>query len=228
MVSGVKLLVLYCGGGVADDGYVAAGFDDVVGVDIQRQPDYPYLFVQADALEFLARNGQHFDAIHASPPCQFVTRAQHLRTAQGGRSSSGDLLTPTLAALRERWDHVPWVVENVENARAMMPGAVRCCGSSFGLQVQRHRLFTSNVPLVGTACAHETFPLDPISGKPRPWGVYHVLNDQVPSGGRTVSTLEQGHEVMGVTRRYPWRTLKQGYPPAYAKHIGRQLIAACR
>lgn len=42
----------------------------VVGVDIKPQKRYPFMFIQADALEFVRRNARHFAAIHASPPCQ--------------------------------------------------------------------------------------------------------------------------------------------------------------
>lgn len=210
----MRLLDLFCGAGMAADGYHAAGFTEICGVDINPQPDYPYEFWQADALSWLEANSlEGFDAIHASPPCQAHTRAKHLRSAQGGTSKFPDLLTPTLDILRDV--KIPWVVENVPGAPGM-DAAVIECGSAYGLGVRRHRLFLSNVWLQGSGCDHKA--------QGRPWGVYHVMNDNVPQGGRTVRTLEQGWEVMGVTREIPWNSLKEGFPPAYTQHIGEQLL----
>ena len=215
----MRLLDLFCGAGMASDGYRAAGFTEIVGVDINPQPHYPYEFIQANAVTVLAElvwsGGIHdYDAIHASPPCQMHTRAKHLRAAQGGESKYPDLLTPVLELLRDVT--VPWVVENVPGAPGMERAVVEC-GSAYGLGVRRHRLFLSNVPLVGSGCDHKA--------QGRPWGVYHVMNDQVPKGGRTALSLEHGLEVMGVTRTMPWNSLKEGFPPAYTEHIGRQLLA---
>lgn len=206
-----RLLDLYCGAGMAADGYVRAGFD-VVGVDINPQPHYPYPFIKADALDVLAHT-HGFDAIHASPPCQLHTRAKHLRKAQGGASKYPDLLTPTLELLRAQ--DAPWVVENVPDAPGMGAAAV-CCGSAFGLGVRRHRLFLSDdVFLVGSGCDHK--------GQGRPWGVYHVPGDSIPHGGRTARDAAHGCEVMGVDRPMPWGSLKEGFPPAFTEHIGHQL-----
>lgn len=226
-----RLKDLFCGAGLAADGYFAAGFDPY-GEDIESQPYYPYRFFCGDAMEWLAQPGPDADAIHASPPCQLFTRAKHLRDAQGsGSKETVDLLTPTLALLRERWGNTPWVVENVEAAAPFMAPLggqylARLCGSAFGLEVQRHRLFLSNVPLTGTECQHDRFPPDPITGKPRPWGVYHAPNDSIPRGGRTARDADHARELFGLTRSLPWDSIKEGFPPAYTKHIGRQLLAA--
>lgn len=170
----MRLLDLYCGAGMAADGYSKAGFSEITGVDIHPQRYYPYTFEQADALDVLSDKAylQQFDAIHASPPCQAHTRASHLRTAQKGKAKYGDLLTPTLAALRAM--HVAWVVENVPGAPGMEGAAVEC-GSAYGLGVRRHRLFLSNVALTGSGCRHKE--------QGRPWGVYHVMRDSIPGGG---------------------------------------------
>jgi DNA (cytosine-5)-methyltransferase 1 len=49
-----RLIDLYCGGGGAAMGYYRAGFE-VVGVDINRQTNFPFEFHQADAMAAQAR-----------------------------------------------------------------------------------------------------------------------------------------------------------------------------
>lgn len=212
----MRLLDLFCGAGMASDGYHAAGFTEIVGWDINPQPNYPYEFQQGDAM-ILLRLEEYlsgFDLIHASPPCQAHTRAKHLRDAQGGKSKYEDLLTPTLALLRAQ--STPWVVENVPGAPGMEAAAVEC-GSSYGLGVRRHRLFLSDaVPLVSSVCRHKE--------QGRPWGVYHVPSDDIPKGGRTARNVEHGREVMGVSRELTWNELKEGFPPAYTEHVGAQAL----
>jgi DNA (cytosine-5)-methyltransferase 1 len=223
-----RYLDLYCGAGLAADGWHAAGYE-IVGVDLNPQPDYPYTFIQANALELLAGTfGDDFDVIGASPPCQLHTRAGHLRTAQGGRSKYPDLLTPTLQLLKARWFLTPWIVENVEAAAKVVEERPRLtlCGSMFApFKVKRHRHFWSNVPLgPQPVCHHDRFEADPVTGKPRPWGVYHVRGDSIPKGGRTCRDAAHAAECMGVQRDIPWQGLKEGYPPAYSEHIGRQFM----
>jgi hypothetical protein len=227
----VRVLDLCCGGGMAHDGYTMVG-GTVDGVDLHEQPHYPGPFTRADALDVLRSDvPERYDLVHTSFPCQLFTRARHLRDAQGNRcKETVDLLTPGLALLRERWAHKLWVVENVESARPAMlprPGEhiARLCGSAFYLAVQRHRLFLANFPVRSTPCAHARFPPDPGTGKPRPWGVWHVPGDSVPAGGRTARDAEHGREVMGVHRPLPWSTLKEGFPPAYTAHVGADALA---
>ncbi len=214
----MRLLDLYSGAGVGGVGYADVGFD-VVGVDIKAQQNHPFEFHQGDALEWLKSDEpEAFDVLHASPPCQLFTRAQHLRVAQGGTASSGDLLTPTLEILRERWSHKIFVVENVPGARSLMEGAAVECGSAYGLKGRRHRLFLSNVPLVSSGCRHKY--------QGRPIGVWHRMNDEVPKGGKTARDLPEGKLAMGTDQDVSWNELKQGLPPAFTAHVGWQLRRA--
>lgn len=225
------LLDAFACAGLAGDGYRAAGFDVVaLDNDPKALKHNPHHQVLGDALTLLSDRGfmRQFDAVHASPPCQVHSATRKLADAQGrGAGRAVDLLPQTVERL-SRLD-VPWIVENVERSPVRaMPGAVRLCGSSFGLKVQRHRWFapSPDLHLIGLACKHDVFDVDPISGKPRPWGVYYAKGDSIPSGGRTALTDDHAHEVMGVShRRLPWRFLCEGLPVQYTLWLGVTLRA---
>jgi hypothetical protein len=128
-----RLLDLFCGAGGAGMGYHRAGFT-VVGVDIQPQPNYPFEFHQADALD-CPLDG--YDAIHASPPCQAYAPVTGWR---GRHDTHPDLIVPVRARLDDAG--VPWVIENVPEA-PVRPDFL-LCGSQFGLRVRRHRAFATS------------------------------------------------------------------------------------
>jgi DNA (cytosine-5)-methyltransferase 1 len=142
----VRLLDLFCGAGGAGMGYHLAGFE-VVGVDIDPQPNYPFEFVQADAMTFPLDG---FDAIHASPPCQHYAPVTRWR---GRAEDHPDLLQATVERLKENGR--PWVVENVPYA-PISPDFV-LCGSAFGLKVRRHRWFLTSWSgfALMPSCRHE-------------------------------------------------------------------------
>jgi DNA (cytosine-5)-methyltransferase 1 len=78
-------------------------------VDHLPQKNYPFTFVQADALEFLTGHWEEFDLIHASPPCQAFSSLRHLSS-----KTYPNLQEPTLEILRQI--PRPYIVENVEGA----------------------------------------------------------------------------------------------------------------
>jgi DNA (cytosine-5)-methyltransferase 1 len=213
-----RLLDLFCGAGGAGMGYHRAGFE-VVGVDIRPQPHYPFDFFWMDALEAL--NGHvgsidvsRFQAIHASPPCQ------RWSTKTREPEAHPDLITPLRPLLDETG--LPYVIENVP--AAPLRRDLILCGSSFGLGVQRHRVFESNVSLLGPACAHGQQPAQfPLYDHGRAYlgRVVHVFG---AGGGKA---REHWQEAMGID----WMTdaeLAEAIPPAYTEMIGLQLLQQLR
>lgn len=215
-MSKLRLLDLYCCAGGAGTGYAQAGFE-VVGVDIDPQPRYPFAFIQADVLSLAPAFLRQFDAIHASPPCQ---RFSDLAKRNGNAHEHPDLIEPTRAMLKASGR--PYIIENVEGAPLIDP--VVLCGTMFpALRVLRHRLFESNIPL--KAPAHQPHPLVYTMDKRK--GHYGKLNEaeafvQVTGGGNCSKAAASS--AMGIN----WMTkeeLNQAIPPAFTEHLGRQLIA---
>lgn len=219
------LLDLFCGAGLAGEGYRQAGFD-VVGVDIEPHTYFPNPggFILGDALEVLADAVAVYepDIIHASPPCPRWSTA----TNATARQRHADLLTPTRAALERTG--LPYIIENVPGAPLRDP--VRVCGSAFEeLGVRRHRMFETNVDgIVGTDCYH--------ARQGQPWGVYgqhgetrvHARVAGGTSRGRKAHNAQHAAKVMGVPLSWEasWSDIKDGIPPAYTKYLGAQLL--CR
>lgn len=201
-----RLLDLFCKAGGASAGYHAAGFD-VVGVDIEPQPDYPFEFVRADALTVDLAG---FDVVTASPPCQRFCRS----TPTARRDRHPDLVEPVRRRLAEavRTPGGPWayVIENVPGAPLVDP--VTVCGDTLRLGVRRHRLFESNLPLHGTPCWHDrTAPAVPV------YGTYGQR------GAERITSTEQARAAMGIDWM-PWPALTQAIPPAFTHWLGVQLL----
>lgn len=203
-----RLLDLFCGAGGCAVGYQRAGFD-VVGVDNRPQPRYcGDEFVQHDALAYVGEwfNASHdgvafpFHAVHASPPCQAYSRATAWR---GDRSSHPDLIDRVREVIG--WYGVPFVIENVQEARRLMRNPVMLCGSMFGLRVRRHRYFelSWNPMVMVPDCQHRSTD--------------HCFDH----GGK--QTESEYRDAMGCG----WMTAheaRQAIPPAYTEFIGRQLL----
>ena len=215
------LFDLCCCQGGAGTGYDRAGFR-VIGVDKDPQPLYPFDFVQADVmqvLDYIADRAEPWPgapfptAIHVSPPCQKFTA--YRRRGAG----VGDGYPDLVGAVRRLLERIglPWVMENVPGSPVRPQ--VQLCGSSFGLDVRRHRWFESSVPMMSPPCAHGL-------QKPR---FAHATNRA--NLRRTVEVgvwripLEVQRRAMGID----WMTLEglsEAIPPAYTEHIGGYLMEA--
>lgn len=179
---------------------------EIVGVDIKPQPRYPFTFVQADALEYPLDG---FDFIWASPPCQDFSAYQR----NGRVKPVGNLIPQTRARLVA--SGVPYAIENVPGAPLLNPTML--CGSSFGLDVRRHRIFETSFPILLTpSCNHYL-------GEPR----------FKPSSDRTnlrrtieIGAWDEPVELQRAAIGIDWMTvpeLSQAIPPAFSEWIARQL-----
>ncbi|WP_297827486.1 DNA methylase [Mycobacterium sp.] len=206
-----RLLDLYCCQGGASKGYADAGFD-VVGVDINPQPRYPYEFHQGDALEFLTGHGHEFDVWHGSPPCH-----DHSALASvAGTDGTGYLLAATRQAFTALADGRPWVIENVPGAD--MRADLMLCGSMFGLRTYRHRYFEFSDPMLPPLLPHPRHRVRTSTKKRRTcWD--KGLNISVTGDiGTAIGSLALGID---------WMTgngLSQAIPPAYTRVIGAHLL----
>lgn len=215
------LIDLFCGAGGAADGYHRAGFE-VIGVDIVDQPDYPFRFCKADALDVLEYGGIvggvnlfDFQVIHASPPCQSYT-------AMSNRWGSDH--PELIAQVRDRIpEGVPYVIENVDGARRdMAEPIVRLTGEMFELSVHRPRLF-------------ELGGWYTLSSPPPPRGEAVVAVYGKPDGRRlwtrtdgselrAWSSIEEGQQALGIDWTDDWHQLREAIPPSYTEWIGSRLL----
>lgn len=220
----MRILDLYCGAGGAAMGYHLAGFE-VVGVDIEEQPNYPFEFFQNDALQHLEDYKdailEEFDAIHASPPCQAYSQLGAQQRGRDAKLLHPALIEPTRDIIEATG--LPYVIENVVGSPLINP--VKLCGSSFNLDLRRHRLFETNWNLRGRECDHSW-------QKPR-WAPHDKRKKNPMSsvqvyGGPKIKGLERGQEkairekAMGISWM-SWYELTQAIPPAYTEFIGLQL-----
>lgn len=210
-----RLLDLFCCAGGAAMGYAQAGFE-VVGVDINPQPNYPFEFHQSDAFQLKPEFLATFDALHASPPCQAYS---DLAKRNGNAHKWPRLIEPVRKMFQNT--ELPYVIENVEGAPLINP--VMLCGTMFpALRVLRHRLFEANFlmspPLHGKHPKVHTFDKRKSHyGKTDEWKDFV----QVTGGGNC--SVAAARVAMGIE----WMSkneLNEAIPPAYTHFVGRELL----
>jgi DNA (cytosine-5)-methyltransferase 1 len=180
-----------------------------VGVDIVDQPRYPFRFVRADALAYLAEHWQEFDAIHASPVCKGYA------TINAVHGTWQEMRLPEVRTALQATGR-PWVLENVP--QAPFEHGVLLCGGMFGLRVRRHRRFET--PFLLWDPPSHACPRDPV-------GVYGHPGGSSKRDGLRFGGVETWRETMEI----PWMTsdeLSQAIPPAYTRYVGTHLLSQVR
>ena len=188
-------------------GYFQAGFD-VVGVDINPQPLYPFKFLLADVFTLSPDFLQTFDVIHASPPCQAYssTRHQHKKTHP-------ELIEPVRELLLKT--KKPYIIENVEGAP--LKNAIKLCGTMFSeLRVYRHRLFETSFKLKSPLHPIHKIPCAPQGGHVPP-GYFMTVAGHFTEVYKAEIALDI--HWMKMDRK----ALSQAIPPAYTKYIGEKI-----
>lgn len=204
-----RILDLFCCEGGAGAGYDRAGFE-VVGVDVEWQPRYPFVFSQNDALRVLSDihfGSASFVAVHASPPCQAHTQAQRL---QGNEHP--ELIGPVRRELRRIG--LPYIIENVPGAPLEAP--VMLCGTMFGKPYYRHRLFECSFPVT-----------EPLHGQ------HYLKQVKMGRSAGENEVLQAVGNFAGVDRareefEMPWASrdgLRECVPPVFTEFIGTELMA---
>lgn len=197
------ILDLFCCGGGAAMGYKRAGFQ-VIGVDIDPQPNYPFDFWQMDALSLNYEQMLMFDVIHASPPCQQYSRSTAMQRKHG--KVYPDLFEPTKRMLIASGK--PYVIENVQGSP--IRGGLGLCGTMFELGVFRHRLFESNIPLFAPVmpCTCSAECIDKVN--------YFTV-------AGNMCTKAQGLPAMGIDWSMTRYQMNQAIPPVYTEFVGKQI-----
>lgn len=221
------LLDLFCGAGGATRGYQLAGFY-VIGVDNNASVEKHYCgdeFYQDNALLVLdtllsgkSWNGyriQDIACIHTSPECKAYTNCN---------LSPKENYLKLIGEVRKRLQVIgkPYIIENVVGAKRDLQASLLLCGSMFGLPMQRHRLFESNVYIPAPSmCNHKHTSI----------GVYghSIWDSSLPGTPRKDGkkrpdsvSIDVGRKAMGID----WMTIEElaeSIPPAYTLWIGGKL-----
>ncbi len=112
---------------------------------------------------------------------------------------------------------LPYIIENIPGAPLENP--VQLCGSNFGLDVRRHRIFECSFPVLTPPCSHgwQTPRFAQATNREN-------LRSTVEIGAWRIP-LEVQQRAMGID----WMTLEElseAVPPAYSEFLARQFLAS--
>lgn len=231
----IRLLDLCCSAGGCSAGYKQAADDlgipiKIIGVDLNPQPNYPFEFIQGDAIAYIQKNAKKFTHIHASPPCQAYTNQSAPQRAKG--KEYPDILAPVRYEMEISGR--PGVIENV--MAAPLRGDIVLRGDMFGLKTLRKRKFE----VVNWFCMNPMLAFMPkgvvvntgdfitVTGS----GNMGAMSKKRNAEGKRTQTRfkhclgsiqETWADAMGID----WMTrpeMAQAIPPAYTRYIGHSFF----
>lgn len=214
----MRLLDLCCRAGGASMGYHRAGFDEIVGWDLEQIDDYPFELVVGDITTITPNYLDGFDAVHISAPCQ-----PHTALTKGtNKGREYPNLVPFARGLVSAWGG-PAILENVQGSDLRRDLVL--CGEMFGLNVIRHRYFEIS-GFEAVAPAHVKHRGRVAGYRHGAWydGPYFAVYGD--GGGK--GSVQQWRDAMGIDWTWNRKNLAEAIPPAYTEHIGRQLMAHIR
>jgi hypothetical protein len=235
----MKALDLFCCDGGAAVGLHRAGFDEIVGIDINPHPNYPFDFIQIDLTKGLPVRLDSFDFIWSSPPCQqWTTATNNTLKLHGNRCRHGKEYVNLIPLTREIFKRFngATVIENVP--KAPIRKDIVLCGAMFNLETYRHRHFE----LSGFRCEQPRHPnhfkkssrgeVFCICGDtplmPGHWGNKlkrkagrAKLNERVKVEGGVTKLYQK---VMGIYHTDDRLAIAEAVPPAYSEYIGKEFF----
>ena len=216
----VKLLDLCCKAGGCSMGYYQAAIEigvdiEITGIDIEPQPNYPFNFIQYDAVEYIKKYGKYYTHIHASPPCQKYSKSTSMFRKNGKEYT--DILNELRIEMLKQ--NKPGVIENVPEA-PIRPDIV-LYGYMFGLRLVRKRHFE----LINWFMMQH-IPNEKIGSVKNGDLIQVVGKGQLKvSGGKRFKYAKQNVlETWKHEMKCGWmktnNELSEAIPPAYTKYIG--------
>ena len=229
MTKKIILLDLCCKAGGCSAGYKMAADDlgmkiEIWGVDLEPQFNYPFNFIQGDAIEFARKEAHKFTHIHASPPCQQFTSQSAPQRAKG--KEYPDIVAPIRIELEASGK--PSVIENVMSAP--IRGDIVLRGDVFGLKTLRKRKFelvnwfalNPKLPFVPKGAVVHKGDFITVTGNGN-MGSMNKKKEFTSFKGR----LDSVHETWKMAMDIDWMTkaeLAQAIPPAYTRFIGHSFF----
>ena len=221
----IKLLDLYCGAGGCSMGYFLAAKQlnidiEIIGVDIVNQKNYPFKFIQSDALKYLKQNHKKFNIIHASPPCQIFSRTTANHKLKG---KNYDNQLPGLIEIIQKIQ-IPIIIENVPDSPIRNDIVLR--GDIFRLKVLRARKFQienafilkPHLPKIIGSVQDGDFCT--VAGK----GSYISNKKNKQPKFKKSSIIETWKYALGIDWMKTYKELANSIPPDYTKWIALQLF----